>query len=635
MQHCRYITFSILFSALLCLIHATDYQPWSQQPPGGLSVEQVPMFVTISWDDNARSGDGALDTGSYYTSMRWILEFMRDRKNPPGLGNAATYDGSPARASFYNNSTYMSAGAVDAPNLVKKIYHEAWVDGHEVANHTHSHGHGGNFSVDRWIQEIQLCEDWHLKPVPGPLVGPHDMTPNQGAGIPEADFVGFRAPFLEYNDNMFTALRALGYLYDTSIEEGYQYDQDGTNFAWPYTMDYGSPGHDVFVGWGDRDPVGNHPGLWQFPIHCQIVPDDASVANYGLDYSLRQAMSERVSWDWNTESGKVTGFDYNKFVQFSMNEDEVLAVLKHTLHRRLQGNRAPLNLGAHTQYYHRTYSGFRNTDYRKAMEVWEKFIDYALTIPEVRLVTARDVIEWCRNPVALEDLQNRVIVSILPDSIPVYQDVDIPDWDENATYGKDDEVVCNNHIWFSSSWYIAPGEHPGDYEGWIDMGPTGGYKVTRAGTVDHEGTHLFPTGSDVSFNFTPHSGYSVAQVLVNGEEISPTQQYSISSINENYSIAVRFSSGETNVVAASPTISQRDIRISTISRERLSVTVPQQGVWQIGLYNANGRSIGSVSQRLRAGENVVDLPQNISSQLVLLRIQGPQNTTKQMRLMIP
>lgn len=60
------------------------------------------------------------------------------------------------------------------------------------------------------------------------------------AGIPKSAIVGFRAPFLLYNNNAFGAMREVGLAYDGSIEEGYPADQDGSNYFW-----YARPGETV------------------------------------------------------------------------------------------------------------------------------------------------------------------------------------------------------------------------------------------------------------------------------------------------------------------------------------------------------------------------------------------------------
>ena len=74
------------------------------------------------------------------------------------------------------------------------------------------------------------------------MVGEVGFDFSLGPGVTEEDIFGFRTPFLKYNNATFEALQAEGFVYDCSIEEGYQPDHDGTNYYWPYTLDEGSPG---------------------------------------------------------------------------------------------------------------------------------------------------------------------------------------------------------------------------------------------------------------------------------------------------------------------------------------------------------------------------------------------------------
>ncbi|MGM0442618.1 MAG: hypothetical protein ACQEQV_00345, partial [Fibrobacterota bacterium] len=55
-----------------------------QTPPGGLSPEEVPMFISLGFDDNSHSGMSAsTDTTG---GIKWVTDFTRDLKNPAGTG---------------------------------------------------------------------------------------------------------------------------------------------------------------------------------------------------------------------------------------------------------------------------------------------------------------------------------------------------------------------------------------------------------------------------------------------------------------------------------------------------------------------------------------------------------------------
>lgn len=364
-----------------------DNVPPSADPPFGLSPSQVPMLVAVGWDDNAYSGlDGSAGTGG----LSWAVEMLGARTNP---------DGTPVRSAFFLTTVYAGTWMSESPTFVKKAWHAAMEAGNEIGNHTHSHAHGDTFSVASWESEMQTCLDWLAKPF-----DPDEpsFSPNNDAGIgaDRDQIYGFRTPFLEYNDATFTAMANLGFRYDCSIEEGYQPEQDGTNYFWPFTLDNGSPGHDVLVEWGLKEPLGSHPGVWSLPVHPVIVPPDDRCDEYGVPAGLRAKMKSYQSW-FDEDSGKITGFDYNLWVLFKMTKAEFLATLKYTLDLRLEGNRAPMMFGAHTDYYSSKYTAPPNATVAERQQAIEEFLDYALSKPEVRVVSHNRILEWVRNPVTL------------------------------------------------------------------------------------------------------------------------------------------------------------------------------------------------------------------------------------------
>ena len=61
-------------------------------------------------------------------------------------------------------------------------------------------------------------------------------------GIPEADLVGFRCPYLEHDPDVRKVLAKNDFLYDSSIIEHPGFSKSSPsagNRLWPYTMDYG------------------------------------------------------------------------------------------------------------------------------------------------------------------------------------------------------------------------------------------------------------------------------------------------------------------------------------------------------------------------------------------------------------
>jgi hypothetical protein len=328
------------------------------------------MFVSLGFDDNP-----------YSDGMNWATGVFSALKNPPGKGNAATYDGTTTRATFYNSSTYTAAAG---------SWKAAYNAGFETGNHTVNHLHGGtadngmNFGAAGWMKEIQGCIDYHT---------------GSAVGMKRADMVGFRTPFLQYNANVFPVLKALNFWYDCSIEEGHQEDQDGTNYLWPYTLDSGSPGNATHPR---LTPIQTWPaGLWEMPAYRVIVPPDSDAQKYGVPTGLRAKLRTLRPNGVGIAAGKITGLDYNLWYDYNLNKAEFVATLKYTLDTRRRGNRAPFLFGMHSAIY-TAQEATSNASLAERKAAIVEFLNYALTYPDVRIVTTKAVLDWIRNPVPLD-----------------------------------------------------------------------------------------------------------------------------------------------------------------------------------------------------------------------------------------
>lgn len=396
----------------------TDNMPPSQNPPGNLKPAEVPMFVTIGFDDNSLTGldeDNPDLVPENPEGLLWAKEYFRDLKNPDGSGNIGTYDGTQVRVAFYNTTFYASGYNGDNPALVRKIWNDLYNEGHEAGNHTQSHSESlKKGSADTWRKEVQTCMEWMTKPLaPDTMALWQQAESSQyGAGIPREDIVGFRTPFLAYGGPLFPTLKEEGLIYDCTVEEGNHWEMNGTDFRWPYTLDGGSPGHEE--GWSgdtanntDGFTVPEVPGFWQLPNHVAIIPSAEEAKKFGIDYEIADVVAANIKW-FEKGHNKITMFDYNLWAQAKLNNAEVLAIMKHNLDLRLKGNRAPLMIGAHTEYFHSKKNAdcTNATNVRERQKVFEDFIEYALSKPEVRVVRPIDIISWCRNPVTLTGSTN-------------------------------------------------------------------------------------------------------------------------------------------------------------------------------------------------------------------------------------
>src|SRR5689334_9803726 len=73
-----------------------------RQPPGGFIPKNIPQFVCITFDDNFGLAHPQATGG-----MNYIIDFYKDKRNPPGPGNIRNFDGTPIHATFFYTSIYL------------------------------------------------------------------------------------------------------------------------------------------------------------------------------------------------------------------------------------------------------------------------------------------------------------------------------------------------------------------------------------------------------------------------------------------------------------------------------------------------------------------------------------------------
>ena len=390
--------------------------PWSREPPGDRPPSAIPQLVAITFDDNFGLAHPAAVGG-----VNYIVDFLRDKHNPAGVGSADDFDGAPAHVTFYHTSIYV---VDDSTTVLGGKYGEdhngrnraAWTAalaaGHEAGDHTVNHFNGGvvpidpdpccmarNWSYFDWSAEIAACRDALVDPAHG--IGAHG-----------GDVIGFRTPFLGYNDAVFDALWDLHFAYDTTLPNCFDDAEDGTNCSWPYTLDAGSPDIAVvsrkFSAPNATIPitfpeVKPHPGLWELPPTTLILPPDSVAAQYHFTPGLRARVAARGALNYPSlhepATGKIAGLDYTLLIDAGITGDEMAAVLEYNLDLHLSGNRSPLIFIGHSHLY--TYSTEDDNPDTPSAEIrderWrglQRFMTYALAKPEVRLVAAKDVLAW-------------------------------------------------------------------------------------------------------------------------------------------------------------------------------------------------------------------------------------------------
>ena len=349
-------------------------------PPANMSVKNTPQFIFIGSDDQRN-----------YEGMENLLNMFKDYKNPQGKGQKATFDGEPVRFSFYSGSSYQT------PELMG-LHQRAFNEGHEIGLHTHSHPFlsSRQETIDEFSRNIS-----EMTKV---------ITDDRGDTIRalNASFLkGVRAPFLYVSDWVFDALDTLNLRYDCSLEEGMDTTIRSPNgFVWPYTADGGaSPGwiylSDVMKSVPNR--LLSHPGKWEIPAYPLFFIPDSLKEKYGItrpEYDANRHNRDMFNRRQKGEIGvsldgkKLSGLDWDTWFIQNWTGDELAMTLLYNLELRLAGNRVPLTFCIHSRFY--------ANEYPDHIYGLKKFIDMALSFPEVRFVTGNQLIDWMENPVGLE-----------------------------------------------------------------------------------------------------------------------------------------------------------------------------------------------------------------------------------------
>ncbi len=389
---------------VVCAARAPRPQTAQGQGPAGLPAFATPQFICVSSDDNGFSG---LSGSGSEGGLHFFTELFASLRNPAGAGDIRSFDGRPPHYTFFVNTRYAvpdessspapagRRGSREDPVYVKRAWREAVLQGHEVGVHTHTHPHGGSFTVREWEDEMRLSIDMLVRPWDARET-PERPNPSSGLGVSRASILGFRAPFLEPSDNAMAAAFRIGFVYDSSIEEGPGLGPHKGAFAWPFTFDLGLA--------QNVPPIGRYPGLWEIPLGNFVVPADAECARFGAAEGLRDRL-KKVQGYFDTANGEITGADWNLWNEFSVTPGEFLAILKCTLETHLSGNRSPMTLVLHSAIYTVKADEPPGSPVRAAVEArraaLKDFLAYALAQPEVRLVNGRELLGWLRRPARL------------------------------------------------------------------------------------------------------------------------------------------------------------------------------------------------------------------------------------------
>jgi hypothetical protein len=406
--------------------------------PGCLAPSTIPQLVSVTFDDNFGLEAIPAGTSPSTEGVNWIVQQWGTLKNPSATpANPDNFDGTPVHATLYYTSIYATAPSTMVTTTTgsnpgqdnNRANHNGWAAafkaGHEAANHTVNHFNGGpillgggaccdgrNWAAADWASEMTQCNALLT-----------NSSASVGIGAKASDIVGFRAPYLGYNDAMFTAIQNNGFTYDTSLPNCFDDGEDGTNCAWPYTLDNGSPDQQVLarkftgmyggIAW-TFPQLTNHAGLWEMPPSTLIVPDDSLASQYNFTAGLRSRIPAYMAGSsimpgtpglaypdiYEASSGKIAGLDYSLLNDAQVQPDEMRAILEYNLDLHLKGNRSPFIFVAHSFNYSNEGSGDTNTPSLAIRDARQQallaFVKYALAKPEVRIVNVKDILAWVR-----------------------------------------------------------------------------------------------------------------------------------------------------------------------------------------------------------------------------------------------
>ncbi len=623
-------------STLLCSsLFAVDFVAPSSSAPGGLDSMKIPQLVVMGFDDNA-----------YDDGVRWVVDSLLGGKmNPAGSGNKATYDGTPAVASF------MIMSKADQ----KVAWRYAYEQGFEIGNHTKNHDDNPalDFSTyDQTIYEVGECSKYIINEL----------------GLAPSEIKGFRTPFLKRSikpngddpaNRTYLALKNLGIIYDgtegvfptsTSIyDEVYK-------LSFPWTMDSGHvlPFDQTFL----NDPT---PGLWEIPHVVFLKEGEERARMLGFETTMEssgQMTSEDAFFDYLK-----TTFDwhYGKFSK-TLGWDGDGDGEKDVVHA---GNRAPMNIGLHSDVYSleagldpSTPQGNMSIDVHARRRAVTRFVDYVLTHEDARIVAFRDVLKWMQNPVELEDLsKNRFFEyseSTISENLLSFATIsaaeglgstieasDIVDGSitVSATIDNNENYVANRQ----ADLIVTPG---GTFENVDGITVTYKSKFPLRFTFEQsdlqasEASHFFslPTADDFKTVTIPVNEYKVEKPYwsdaaapfdlskVTELAISPmasdtmkTESFTISNIQVFGS--EQFGTGESSIEDQSALKGPKRLSVAGVYKNTMQLQIPVNGTYSVELFTPSGRKVFTETRNFSAGINSLGLSA-LSNGAYFVRMNG-------------
>jgi hypothetical protein len=317
-------------------------------------VEETPLFVVITIDDN-------LSTNRVKPTADYLMSIQKTdaRGCTPKLTMFVSFD-------------YTMCG----------LLYEFYKAKHEMATHTLSHeGYPSKAQIEGGFESSVAC------------------------GVPAEKVIGFRTPYLTYDQRVLDDLYALQgeygrTLYDSSVVlDGFGPTDYGRKNYWPWKWEHAEKviynratpdaNPSPHIEWKNFDPekAANMTGMWEITMPLYFEPGTNTNFYQNMDYPFSHA----IMWD--------------------------------NFYRRYNGNRAPFHINCHSPWLEKNGA---------SLKLW---IEQLLTEhDDVFFITNKQLLEYMENPVPLSVYKQQRIC-------------DAPEYDDSYCFPEN--YVCN---WWSEDW---------------------------------------------------------------------------------------------------------------------------------------------------------------------------------------
>lgn len=242
-------------------------------------------------------------------------------------------------------------GGTDLGVMKTRLNHvrDAMIEGHEMASHGNAHFDGSGYSLKQWSSDFEqfatiMANSWKRF---DPKNEPQGWTEYWTTEV-----VGFRAPQLGRNDNLWTALVNFNYEYDTS-------NIDKTNY-WP------------------RDDK----GFWNFPLGSVNIIDQNGKPVYKKNKKGETVPATTLSMDYNFYVYDSKGVD--DAANATKYKKQMYNTYMNYFNSNYYGNRAPVQIGHH-------FSKWNGGAYWEAMK---QFSEAVCGMEEVVCGTYKELVEF-------------------------------------------------------------------------------------------------------------------------------------------------------------------------------------------------------------------------------------------------